>query len=430
MSLAATPGHVDVMVASELIEAARAMQNGYVTQDRTTLIASTHRVYATVEKIHAVDGRFDSARVLDAARQLARRSILFDMQRVAQENGTVINAVLFGALAGSGALPLPRAACEQAILRAGKGTEASLRGFTAAFEIAAGERNGGRLDVSNHVEEGSSGKSTLTPFLSRIESQFPAVTHEVIRLGVARLIDYQGPAYAGLYLGRVKSILEWDEEPYRLVSEAGRHLALWMSYEDVIRVADLKTRPSRFARVRREARAKPNEPVVVIDYLKPGIEEFASILPPPLGWRLIGWAERKGKLNAYSLGMHIKTSTIHGWLLTRCLAWLKPWRPHTWRFHEEQRLIERWLRAVRAAARRDTALALEIAECARLIKGYGDTLRRGRASLIAILGTLVDNPPTTDPREQAARIRKARESALSDPEKPVNVHRQGSMTAP
>ena len=119
MSLTPNPGNVDVMVASELIEAARAMQNGYVSPQRTTLIASTHRIYATGEKTHATDGRFDSQRVLEAARGLAKKAVLFDMQRLAQENGTVINAVLFGALTGCGALPLPREACEQAIRRSG-----------------------------------------------------------------------------------------------------------------------------------------------------------------------------------------------------------------------------------------------------------------------------------------------------------------------
>jgi indolepyruvate ferredoxin oxidoreductase beta subunit len=54
MSLTPSPGNVDVMVASELLEAGRAMQNGYVTPDRTTLIASTHRIYATVEPMGAL----------------------------------------------------------------------------------------------------------------------------------------------------------------------------------------------------------------------------------------------------------------------------------------------------------------------------------------------------------------------------------------
>jgi len=114
--------------------------------------------------------------------------------------------------------------------------------------------------------------------------------------------------------------------------------------------------------------------------------------------------------------MHVKTSGVFGYLLVRALAWLKPWRPRSLRYAEEQALIERWLTAVRAAVPRSTALALEIAECAGLLKGYGETHRRGRGNFLAILGALVENPATDDPAAQAGAIRKAREAALADPE--------------
>jgi indolepyruvate ferredoxin oxidoreductase beta subunit len=392
LSLTPSPGNVDMMVASELVEAGRAMQNGYVSPERTTLIASTHRIYATIEKMQMGDGRFDSARVLEAGRQLAKRALLFDMRKLAQDSGTVINAVLFGAMAGSGALPLPREACEQAIRRGGRGAEASLRGFAAGFDIAAGAR-----------------AAPQPPAPPKRAAEFD----EIVRLGVERLKDYQGQAYADLFLARLKDFRGKDE---RLASETARQLALWMAYEDIIRVADLKTRATRFERVRREVGAKDGEPVVVIDYLKPGVEEFASLLPHVLGKKLVAWAERRGRLDAYNVGMHVKTSGIFGYLLVRSLAWLRPWRPHSYRYREEQLLIERWLARVRDAAARSTPLALEIAACATLLKGYGETHRRGRGNFLAILDALVDNPPTAAPLEQAEAIRKAREAALADPE--------------
>ena len=162
--------------------------------------------------------------------------------------------------------------------------------------------------------------------------------------------------------------------------------------------------------------AKSGEPVVVIDYLKPGVEEVASVLPAFLGKKLFDWAERHGKLDAYNVGMHIKTSSVLGYLVVRSLAWLKPWRPMSYRYREEQQLIGRWLALVAEAAKRDTALALEVADCARLVKGYGETHRRGKANFLAIVDALVENPATADPREQAAALRKAREAALADPE--------------
>jgi indolepyruvate ferredoxin oxidoreductase beta subunit len=392
LSLTPSPANVDVMVASELIEAGRAMQNGFVNPERTTLIASTHRIYATIEKMQMADGRFDSERVIEAAGQMAKKAVLFDMRKLAQESGTVINAVLFGAMAGSGVLPLPREICEQAIRGGGRGAEASLRGFAAGYDIAAGTA---RVPVP------------AAPPRRAKELQ------DVLDLATERLKDYQGAPYLALFETRMKPFLEGDA---KLAAEVARHLALWMCYEDIIRVADLKTRATRFERVRREVGAKEGEPVVVIDYLKPGVEEFASVLPHFLGKNLISWAERRGKLDAYNVGMHIRTSGIFGYLLVRALAWLKPWRPHSYRYAEEQALIERWLARVAEAAQRSTPLALEIAECARLVKGYGETHRRGKSNFLALLDALVDNPPTSDPREQAAAIRKAREAALADPE--------------
>ena len=380
------------MVASELLEAGRAMSNGYVSPTRTTLVASTHRIYATVEKMQMADGRYDGERVTEAARQLAKRAVLFDMRRLAQENGTVINAVLFGAMAGSGVLPLTREACEQADRQAGRGAEASLRGFAAGYDIALGQR--------------------AAPGEPAAQERATELAH-VMRLGLERLRDYQGEAYARLYDTRLQPFLQGEPE---LAATVARHLALWMAYEDIIRVADLKTRASRFQRVRNEVGAKSGEPVIVIDYLKPGVEEFASVLPHFLGKRLVAWAERRGKFDAYNVGMHIKTSGVLGFLMVRSLAWLRPWRPLSYRYKEEQALIERWLALVAEAAVRDAALAREVAECARLIKGYGETHRRGKANFVAIVDALVENPATADARSQAAAIRKAREAALADPE--------------
>lgn len=392
LSLTPSPGNVDVMVASELVEAARAMQNGYVSPERTTLIASTHRSYATVEKMQMADGRYDSARVIEAAGKLAKRAVLADMRLLAGETGTVINAVLFGAIAGAGVLPLPRDACEAAIRRSGRGAQASLRGFAAGFDVAAGLRPA---------------PAPAAPPRRATELR------EIMDLALERLREYQGEAYAALYRERMRPFL--DAEP-ALAAEVARALALWMCYEDIIRVADLKTRAARFARIRREVRAGEGEPVIVIDYLKPGIEEFAALLPPALGRRLLAWAERRGKLDAYNLGMRVRTSGVLGYLMVRALARLRRWRPYTYRYGEEQKLIERWLARVREAAEKSPRLALEIAECARLIKGYGETHRRGLASFLAILDALVANPPTADREAQADAIRRAREAALADPE--------------
>src|SRR5487761_2767622 len=55
MALYPSPGGVDLMLASEVIEAGRALENGFVTPDRTLLVAATHRIYAVVEKAAMAD---------------------------------------------------------------------------------------------------------------------------------------------------------------------------------------------------------------------------------------------------------------------------------------------------------------------------------------------------------------------------------------
>ncbi|MGB5081328.1 MAG: indolepyruvate oxidoreductase subunit beta family protein [Burkholderiales bacterium] len=408
MTLTPAPSCVDVMVASELLEAGRAMQNGFVTPDRTTLIASTHRVYTVAEKMQMGDGRFGSDAILKAAQVLARRAILFDMQAQSRAAGTVISAVMFGALAGSGTLPLSRAGCEEAIRSGGKGAEASLKGFAAGYEYARG---------GQPVAPEEKARLRGSP-RERVRPAFPPETHLILGEGVARCADFQDRAYASLYLDRLEPIANLDHaaDGFKLTVETGRFLALWMCYEDVIRVADLKTRKSRFERVREEVRAKPHEPVHVVEFLKPGVEEFAALLPRFLARPLKGLARASGVAGKLNVGMHVRTTSIAGFMLMRSLAWLRPLRPYTSRWHEEQALIGRWLAAITAAAKRDPYLALEIALCGRLIKGYGETHRRGVGSLLRILDTLVEGGAVQDDRARIDAIREAREAALADPE--------------
>ena len=408
MTLTPAPSYVDVMVASELLEAGRAMQNGFVTPERTTLIASTHRVYTVAEKMQMGDGRFGGEVVIKAARSLARRAILFDMQAQANAAGTVISAVMFGALAGSGALPLSREDCEAAIRSGGKGAAASLRGFSAGFDAAGGKAA---------VTSGESPRLRGSP-VERLRPSFPPETHAILREGVARCADFQDRDYATLYLDRLEPIVNLDHatDGYKLTVETGRFLALWMCYEDVIRVADLKTRGSRFERVRVEVQAKPNEPVHVTEFLKPGLDEVAALLPRWLARRLVDLARASGLADKLNVGMHVRTTSVSGFLLMRLLAWLRPLRPATSRWREEQALIGRWLATIAAAAKRDPGLALEIALCGRLIKGYGETHRRGKSNFLRILDTLVDGDAISDPQARAGAIRAAREGALADPE--------------
>jgi indolepyruvate ferredoxin oxidoreductase, beta subunit len=148
-----------------------------------------------------------------------------------------------------------------------------------------------------------------------------------------------------------------------------------MTYEDAIRVAQAKTRASRFARIRGEAGAG-NAVLEVTDYLKPDLDEMWGILPHRLVAPFARWAQRRWPHGRPTLGQHVRTTTVTGYLRVWLLARLRILRPISWRARVEDERIERWLAAVDRTLAWDEALALEVAHLARLVKGYGDVRRR------------------------------------------------------
>ena len=405
-------GEVDVALATELLEAGRMMFNGFVTPDRTTLIASTHRVLAIGERAAMGDGSFDVGRLLRAVKERSKEQILFDMDQAAEESGGVINAVLLGALAGSGRLPIPDAAFEAAIRHAGKSVDTNL----AAFAFGRGHARGELEQVVREHYKRQSAAVGVEDLIERARRDYPARSLDMVEEGIRRLATYQDRSYAALYLDRLDPVNALGSA--ELLRETARHLAVRMSFEDVIRVAQAKTAPDRMARIRSEVRARPHEPLEITEHFKPGIEEIAAVLPPGLARRLIGWAERTGRLGKVYFSMHVRTTTIFGFARLRLLAGLRWWRPHTYRYAEEQAEIERWLAQIRAAAPLGVDLAREIAESARLIKGYGDTYKRGlgnyrRIAADVIGPALAGRIPA---RAAADAVANARVAALADPD--------------
>jgi indolepyruvate ferredoxin oxidoreductase beta subunit len=203
-----------------------------------------------------------------------------------------------------------------------------------------------------------------------------------------------------------------------LLAETARHLAVRMSYEDVIRVAQAKIDPARFARIVQQMAIKPGQPFALTEFLKPGVEEFCSVLPPWLAKRILALAARHEKLARAHWGMEINTASISGFLRFYILAKLRRFRPRSWRYREEQRAIENWLRLIARAAPLSAELAIEIAECARLIKGYGDTHKRGSDNYRVIVSQVIEPALAGQiPLRQAIdAIASARTAALLDPD--------------
>ncbi len=386
-SLYPVPGAVDVLLAPELLEIGRMIEAGFPSPSRTVIVASTHRLYSIHEKMATGRGIYDADRLQAAARAFSRTLVAFDALAVAREHATEMNAVLLGALAGSEALPIGTAAYRAAIERKGVQVASNLKGFDVGLELGRRGAVAGAPAPKRLPHRAPSGMAAaLGPLPEELEP--------VVGEALARLVDYQDERYAARYLRRLQPFLGGDPE---LASMVARHLAVWMTYEDAIRVADLKTRAERFERIRRES--GPDGSVVeVTDYLKPDLDELYGILPRRLVAPIARWAERRWPHGRPTLGQHVRTTTVLGflrvWLLGRC-RWL---RPASYRAHLEHTRMERWLAAVERCAAWDRALAREVARGAQLVKGYGDVRRRMTALFDELLETTMATGTLEAPR--------------------------------
>ncbi len=415
LGLAPGIGDVDLVVASELMEAGRAVANGYVTPDRTTTIASLSRSYLVVEKMAMGDGRYDQQKLIAAVETNSKSAMMLDLEAIARQSGAMINAVMLGAIAGAEILPISAEAFEAAIRGDGKAVDANLRGFRAGYAAIRNRASVPRLDTPKR-------QRPVAP--QDIEAEIaamPAPARNILREGVHRLTAYQDAAYARLYLDRLQPVREADTRAGcggRLLAETARHLAVRMSYEDVIRVAQAKIDPARLERIFVNMAIAPEQTFTITEFLKPGVEEFCSILPSAVARFILAFTERRPALARAHWAMAINTRSVSGYLRFYLLAKLRPFRPKTYRFEEEQRAIKSWLALIVAAAAMSGDLAVEIAACARLIKGYGDTHKRGSANYRLIESELIQPALAggLEPRGAADAIANARAAALLDPE--------------
>lgn len=425
LSVFPTPGEVDVLIASELMESGRAVQRGFVTPDRTTLITSTNRVYSIDEKMALGDGRADSSELVAAAQRASKRLIAADFMEMAEQSRSVISAALFGALAGSGALPFSRDQFEAPIHAFGKGVESSLKAFSAGFDAAAQQlkprpRKSNPIPISigprpvtpeDRKAEEEARRTTvaatdpfalvgsaLKPLAARV-LDLPSAARSMILHGLVRTAVYQNLDYAERYLSRVTRFAEVDPDAAgaaRLTVEAARHIGLWMCYQDTIQVAMQKTRQGRMDRIRKEARAERHQLMQVREYLHPQIDEITDTMPSRLGARMhrSKWFQRLVGAITHK-GMILNTSSVTGYTMLSTMARMRPLRPRSLRFVREQAAIEEWIEQALRAAATDADLGREIVECQRVLKGYGATYEHGGDSfgkLMSAAHALVGSP--------------------------------------
>jgi indolepyruvate ferredoxin oxidoreductase beta subunit len=428
------PGRLDLLVSSELLETARQIGNGLASSTHTRVITSASRTLTTAEKMPIGDGRQDDAALLSLVRQHNQTHHVLDMAQLTREAGTVVSAVMLGTIAASGVLPFGRDVYE-AVVRGepatpGKAAQASLRGFALGFEAVLRQREQTRVvaELLSNDEHTMTiprweGVEKASKTLGKALATFPAPLRERIALGLARTTEYQDAAYGQLYLERLQAVLASEQQAdpagasgYATTHEVARWLALWMAFDDIVRVADLKSRASRWSRVVGEVKATEGDLLRLYDHFKPGVPEFAALLPPRWAVRLQRWDRARvmrGQL-PWALPLKVGTHSVIGMLGLRVLAACRRLRPMGSRYATEQALIQQWIDAVVLGLRTHAALGHEIALCGRLIKGYGSTNERGKDHLLHVLQHLADAPALADPLARARAIAAARTAALQD----------------
>lgn len=418
-SLSPAVGDVDIMISAELMEAGRAIMRGFVTPDRTTLIASTHRTLAVSEKMVPGDGIASSDEVRAAAEIAADQLIMFDMDKLAIRTGSVISSALFGALAGSGALPFPRSAFEDAIRASGKGVEASLRAFGAAFDrVKDGESE------ANGDAESQPKPAVIAPkgpakqlreweaLIKRVHA-FPALVHDMATHGLRKVVTFQDIAYGREYLDRLDGIVALDnaDSGSVLSIEAAKYIANAMAYDDVIRVADLKTLGARFQRISDEMGAD-GKTLELTEFMHPRAEEIAGMLPAAIGARVKNSPKWMARLDRwFNKGRRVRTHRLGPFLMLYMLGGLRGHRRRTLRHKYEQAHLDRWLTTCSGAVSQNYGYAVELLRCRRLIKGYSDTHTRGLSKFDLVM----DSAETVKLRDDAADwVSRLREAALQD----------------
>ncbi|MBX2823664.1 MAG: indolepyruvate oxidoreductase subunit beta family protein [Gammaproteobacteria bacterium] len=384
-----TPDDVDVVIASEFMEAGRSILRGLVTPDRTTLIASSHRALSTIEKMAPGDGIADSNAVTDAIGVVAKQELVFDMNTIAAEHKSVISAALYGTLAASGVLPFVREHYCDVIRSGGKGVDASIQTFNAAYQraLTGTEQTSAELavDTANAPIPEKLPDTRADKLLQRIRAELPEESHQLAFLGIQKVVDFQDADYGHEYLDHLQRLASLDcthngiEHQFAFTVHAAKHLANAMCYDDIIRVARIKTASARRQRIKSEMGVTDDHVLQTTEFMHPRMDEICGILP--LGtarWlksreSLYNWLNRR-----IDKGRRIKTYSMRWFVLLHCIGSLKKLRRRSHRHHLEIEHRDNWLTAATETLPANYALAVEILKFRRLIKGYSDTHDRTR----------------------------------------------------
>jgi hypothetical protein len=244
------------------------------------------------------------------------------------------------------------------------------------------------------------------PFLPQ---GLPDSAAPIVSDAIHQLIEYQGAAYARLYVDRLRRFVGKPGVDDAMFGEIARLMAMRMSYQDPIRIAQLKL--AELAKGAGDPRAQAAD-----DVRKFRLDELVEALPAAvaepvldaLAW--LGWTRKQ---------VSIRFSTRNRWNIRRLKieASLRRWRRFSVRYARERVWVERWLHMIDRALTRQPEAAMAMVQTATMVQGYGGAYRGGLADWHAIIDGLAK--PTFDGvlplKDLAGAVAEARAAALPDP---------------
>ena len=227
-------------------------------------------------------------------------------------------------------------------------------------------------------------------------------------------MDFQDLRYGAEYLDRLAAVLALDDagHGWALSREAAKYIANAMAYDDIIRVADLKTRARRFDRIRNEMGVKEANVLQLTEFFHPRATEIVGMFPARLGAKVEADPKWMARLTRwFDKGRRLRTDSLPAFVTLHILGGMKGWRRRTLRHAQEQAHLARWLETALAEVPRNYALAVELIRCRRLIKGYSDTHARGQSKFDRVLAATARIAARQDAADWCRRLREA---ALQD----------------
>jgi hypothetical protein len=223
------------------------------------------------------------------------------------------------------------------------------------------------------------------------------------------LIEYQSTSYAQLYVDRLCRFVGRRGVDDAMLGEIAQLMAMRMSYEDPIRIAQLK-----LAEVHEATGGLPVKSGDDVRKLR--LDELIDPLPAIVAEYVLDALEWAGWMHKR---VSIRFSASRRWGVRRLKieASLKRWRRYSVRYAKERVWVERWLHMIDRSLTKQPDAAAAIVATATMVQGYGDAYRQGIADWNAIIDGLAK--PTFDGvlalPDLAGAIVEARAAALPDP---------------